>query len=634
MFLSSSTNDVELVTAVPTQLGPVSTLRFNVSFTVVDQKKKTKRILEKVHGVVKTGETLAVLGPSGAGKTTLLKILTMDAFGGTAHGIVTLNGETINADIFKEKCAIVNQEDNHWAFLTCRETMDYAAALTMSLGLEERNSSVDMMMRKMGLEVCADTRVGNTFMPGLSGGQKRRLSIGVALLKKPEVIYLDEPTSGLDAASASAIMSFITEITRKERLLSIFTIHQPSSVIYKQFDSLLLLSRGRVAYGGPRMGVEAYLESINYALPVATNPAEYLLDLVNPDFADEATVMAILDMWSESPLFTLQKRTSSQAFQSADRLAASNAEKLRPVAQRARRPGFLSQIGTMFSRHLVITTRDPSLYTGRMAIFVVVTIFFGTIYYKARVRDQAELLNRIWFTLWCYGVPANMGVVATFVYNLEFLAVRREVKNGMLDPTAYLFANTIIQVPMMFMLGLSALGLSFYAIMDFNPEHFVHIWLIYGITMYAFETMAQMLSVAFDSPLLGMLQYVNLWFASFIFNGIFLPVDNIPWPFRIFSYVLPYRYAFRTTIRQEFIDNPEGFYRGAVLCDPITDPVCNRAVGFNRPGWKCGSGAQGLYNCYGAGKGDDNDHEWPCQQQRRDSLSQHSPSTLFKPQRY
>lgn len=131
------------------------------------------------------------------------------------------------------------------------------------------------------------------------------------------------------------------------------------------------------------------------------------------------------------------------------------------------------------------------------------------------MRTQEEILSRMWFILWCHGVPANMGVVATFVYNYEFFAVRREVMNGMLDPTAYLIANNVIQIPMMFMFGLSSLGLSAYCIMDYNQAHFGELLLIYALTMFVWESVAQMLSVAFDNPLLGMLQYVQVTLMQF-----------------------------------------------------------------------------------------------------------------------
>jgi ABC-type multidrug transport system ATPase subunit len=83
----------------------------------------------------------------------------------------------------------------------------------------------------MGLAGCADTLIGNEFVQGLSGGQKRRLSIALALIKQPKLLFLDEPTSGLDAAAAAAIMRFITDLAKQQNLIIVATIHQPSTKV-------------------------------------------------------------------------------------------------------------------------------------------------------------------------------------------------------------------------------------------------------------------------------------------------------------------------------------------------------------------------------------------------------------------
>ena len=113
--------------------------------------------------------------------------------------------------------------------------------------MERRVSS---LLRLMGLESCADTKVGNAFFQGLSGGQKKRLSIAVALLSSPLVLFLDEPTSGLDSASASGIMSFLRELASTASIMIVCTIHQPSSTVFNSFDKVLLLARGQTAYLG------------------------------------------------------------------------------------------------------------------------------------------------------------------------------------------------------------------------------------------------------------------------------------------------------------------------------------------------------------------------------------------------
>jgi ABC-type multidrug transport system ATPase subunit len=144
-------------------------------------------------------DVLAIMGPSGAGKTTLISTLTLDAFYGKPNGSVTLNGVPITNSIFKEHCYVVVQHDKHWPYLTCRETLQYAAELYEVAAKEDVDAIVNEIIQKMGLNACADTRNAR-----LSGGQRRRLSIGIALLKQPTLLFLDEPTSGLDAGKSTA----------------------------------------------------------------------------------------------------------------------------------------------------------------------------------------------------------------------------------------------------------------------------------------------------------------------------------------------------------------------------------------------------------------------------------------------
>lgn len=118
-------NDVE---SKAMQGKPMNTLHFDVSFSVTTKDKKST-ILNNVSDVVQSGQMLAIMGPSGSGKTSLLRVLTMEAHGGVSEGTVTVNGIPLTSRLFKSKCGLVAQEDYHWAFLTCRETIAYAADL-------------------------------------------------------------------------------------------------------------------------------------------------------------------------------------------------------------------------------------------------------------------------------------------------------------------------------------------------------------------------------------------------------------------------------------------------------------------------------------------------------------------------
>jgi ABC-type multidrug transport system ATPase subunit len=244
-----------------------SVLRFNLNFTV-GSKGKQKAILSDVAATVKWGHVLAIMGPSGAGKSVLISALTLDALFGRTEGRVTLNGVPLTDKIFKSHCYTVVQLDQHWPYLTCRETLRYAAELYDVAAKEDIDAVVDEIVQKMGLDVCVDTRNAR-----LSGGQRRRLSLGIALLKQPTLLFLDEPTTGLDAASAENIMQEIVRVAKEENLIILCTIHQPSTKVYQGFDEVMVLSKGREAYTGNVKESVPYFESIGYPLPPQTNPA-------------------------------------------------------------------------------------------------------------------------------------------------------------------------------------------------------------------------------------------------------------------------------------------------------------------------------------------------------------------------
>ena len=232
------------------------------------------------------------MGPSGAGKTTLISALTLDAFYGTPKGEVTLNGVPLTDDMFKKHAFVVKQQDKHWPYLTTREALTYAAELYNVADKADIPDVVSGIVKKMGLESCVDTRCAR-----LSGGQKRRLSLAVALLKQPTLLFLDEPTSGLDAAAASNIMQEIIRVAREERIIILCSIHQPSTKVYNGFDQIMILSKGREAFVGSVEDATPHFGSIGHPLPPATNPAEHFLDLVNSDFSTSEEVDNILDAW-------------------------------------------------------------------------------------------------------------------------------------------------------------------------------------------------------------------------------------------------------------------------------------------------------------------------------------------------
>ena len=153
-------------------------------------------------------------------QTVLLDALTLDAFFGKPSGKVTLNGVPITDKIFKEHCYVVVQHDKHWPYLTCRETLRYAAELYDVVVKEDLEAVVDEIIAKMGLTVCGATRNAR-----LSGGQMRRLSLGIALLKQPTILFLDEPTVSLDGFSVKMFANWLRDVHLARGGIAVIATH-------------------------------------------------------------------------------------------------------------------------------------------------------------------------------------------------------------------------------------------------------------------------------------------------------------------------------------------------------------------------------------------------------------------------
>jgi len=193
---------------------------------------------------------LAVMGPSGCGKTTLLDTLAGRMRGNIkTSGALAVNGH--GTSLAFGKAAYVAQEAQLAGALTVRETLLFAARIRLAnLTKPEMDELVDRLIEDMGLTLTANTLVGDWAIRGISGGQRRRLSIAVELITSPQILFLDEPTSGLDSAAAFHVLSCVRRLATDERRTVVAVIHQPPSEVYALFDKLLLLSAGRTVYFG------------------------------------------------------------------------------------------------------------------------------------------------------------------------------------------------------------------------------------------------------------------------------------------------------------------------------------------------------------------------------------------------
>ena len=194
-------------------------------------------------------------------------------------------------DMVHSSVAYVRQDDRLIAQLTVRETLEFVAALRLAATMpwSEKAAHVESVVQELALWHVIDQRVGSVEKRGISGGERRRVSIGVQILLNQQLLLLDEPTSGLDAFTAMQLIELLQQLSRSGRIV-VMTVHQPRAAIFRQFDKLLLLSAGgRTVYcGHGNTSVLEYFDTIGCSCPKLSNPADYLLDLATVDLHSEA----------------------------------------------------------------------------------------------------------------------------------------------------------------------------------------------------------------------------------------------------------------------------------------------------------------------------------------------------------
>jgi len=264
-----------------------------------------KKILSKVSGFALPGELLAIMGPSGAGKTTFMNVLCGKATYGTMTGQVFFNNGELDLPTLKQGMGFVPQDDIVHEQLTVRENIFFSAQLrnpdkTSAELLEE---IVEDVLNVMQMTHIQNSVVGGVEERGISGGQRKRVNIGLELASCPTVLYLDEPTSGLDSTSSLQIINSLSKMARLQMTIAM-VIHQPRYPLFSLFDDVLLLGPGgRTVYLGPSQGAKVYFTGLGFEMPDSENPADWLMDVLsgvvpNERIADFKPAM-LFELWGK-----------------------------------------------------------------------------------------------------------------------------------------------------------------------------------------------------------------------------------------------------------------------------------------------------------------------------------------------
>jgi ABC-type multidrug transport system ATPase subunit len=374
-----------------------------IEMTLEGKKGQKRKLLDgSIRGRARPGRMLAIMGPSGAGKSTLLHALAgriRDQKKLSLQGRRFLNGEPISGDSVLP-IAFVEQEVTFFPHMTVRETLQFRVELKLGNKLKSqraRDARVEELLDLVGLQKAADTIVGNAKVRGISGGERKRLSIAVEMITSPSCIFLDEPTSGLDSTAATSLVRLLRKLADQGKTV-VAVIHQPSQHVFNQFDDLLLVSEGRQLYFGEVSNVRSYMEAHGCHAPREMGTSEHVLDCITKlPVNGESTVEdsqrrldRLADLATAKPLnLGLKSRGGG----------GTPTKHFVPVAQHAPNANMLRQFQLLLRRSFREIKRAKATLIIKAVQQVTLGLVYGGIYSlgndQASIQDRFGLLSLI-----------------------------------------------------------------------------------------------------------------------------------------------------------------------------------------------------------------------------------------------
>ncbi|XP_047321410.1 ABC transporter G family member 15-like [Impatiens glandulifera] len=504
-----------------------------------------RRLLRGLNGYAEPSRIMAIMGPSGSGKSTLLDSLAGRLSRNTVMtGNIFLNGKKRKLDY--GVVAYVTQEDVLLGTLTVRETIAYSANLRLptSLRKEEVNDIVEGTIMEMGLEECADRMIGNWHSRGISGGEKKRVSIALEILTRPPILFLDEPTSGLDSASAFFVIQSLRSVSRDGRIV-VSSIHQPSSEVFALFDDLYLLSGGETVYFGEVKMANKFFEEAGFPCPSRRNPSDHFLRCVNSDFdvvtatlkgsqrhrearQDSDPIMEV--QTSEIKRMLLDKYKSSEyAFKARQRIKELSAIRgVEVEVKRGSQAGWLKQLSTLTRRSSVNMSRDFGYYWLRLAIYIIVSICVGTIYFNVGT-GYSSILARGACGGFISGFMTFMSIGGFPNFIEEMKVFYKERQNGYYGVTVFIVSNFVSSFPFLFLISISTGTITYYLV-KFRPEfsHYVFFCLNLLCNISAIESCMMVVASIVPNFLMGILTGAGILGIMMLTSGFFRLLDDIP----------------------------------------------------------------------------------------------------------
>ncbi|KAL0401568.1 UNVERIFIED_CONTAM: Pleiotropic drug resistance protein 2 [Sesamum latifolium] len=564
------------------------------SLRLFPSRKKTVKILTDVSGIVKPSRMTLLLGPPSSGKTTLLKALAgkleQDL---RVSGKITYCGHELREFVPQRTCAYISQHDLHHGEMTVRETLDFSGRcfgvgaryeLLAELSRRERDAGIkpdpeidafmkaiavagqktslvtDYVLKILGLDICADTMVGDEMRRGISGGQKKRVTTGEMLVGPAKVFFMDEISTGLDSSTTFQIVKYMGQMVHIMDITMIVSLLQPAPETFDLFDDIILLSEGRVVYQGPRDNILDFFESIGFKCPERKGVADFLQEVTSKKDQEQYwsrknepyRYVSVSDFVHHFESFYIGQKIFSE-------LGVPYESKVHPAALVKDKYGISNKdlFKACLSREWLLMKRNSFVYIFKtvqitiMALFTF-TVFFRTTMKSGQTDDGGKFYGALFFSL--LNVMFNgMAELAMTIFRLPVFFKQRDA----LFYPAWAFALPIwlLRIPVSLMESGIWIILTYYTV-GFAPaasrffRQFLAFVGIHQMALGLFRFIAALGRTQVVANTLGTFTLLLV----FVLGGFIIAKDDLqPW-MKWAYYLSPMSYGQNAIVLVEFLD--------------------------------------------------------------------------------
>ncbi|KAH1116652.1 hypothetical protein GLYMA_17G039300v4 [Glycine max] len=525
-------------------------------------------IIKSANGIIKPGRMTLLLGPPASGKTTLLLALA----GKLGHslkvqGEISYNGHMLEEFIPQKSSAYVSQYDLHIPEMTVRETLDFSARcqgvgsrskLLMEVSRKEKEGGIvpdpdldaymkatsinglksslqtDYILKILGLDICADTLVGDPIRRGISGGQKKRLTTGEMIVGPTKALFMDEISNGLDSSTTFQIISCLQHLVHITDATALISLLQPAPETFDLFDDVILMAEGKIVYHGPCDYILEFFEDSGFKCPQRKGTADFLQEVISKK--DQAkywnstekpysyvSIDQFIEKFKDCPFGLKLKEELSKPFDKSQ--SHKNALVFKKYSLTK-----WELFNACMMREILLMKKNSFVYVFKSTQLVIVAFVAMTVFIRTRMTVDVLHGNYFMGSLFYSLIILLVDGFPELSMTVSRLAVIYKQKELCFFPAwAYTIPSAVLKIPLSLLESFIWTTLSYYVI-GYSPEigrffrQFLLLFIIHVTSVSMFRFIASVCQTVVASVTAGTVTILVV----LLFGGFIIPKPYMP----------------------------------------------------------------------------------------------------------